>query len=53
MLCIANTRRIVLQSCSLVHNTASSGHFGCATIFEGKIAQFSGVIKSLIFSNTV
>ena len=30
MLCIANTRRIVLQSRSLVHNTASSGHFGCA-----------------------
>ena len=25
-----NTRRIVLQSCSLVHNTTSSGHFGRA-----------------------
>ena len=30
MLCIAKTRRIVLQSRSLVHNTTSSGHFGCA-----------------------
>ena len=30
MLCLANTRRIVLQSRSLVHNTTSSGHFGRA-----------------------
>ena len=30
MLCIANTRCIVLQSRSLVHNTTSSGHFGRA-----------------------
>ena len=43
MLCIANTRRIVLQSRSLVHNTTSSGHFGRAirTIFRCyKIANF-------------
>ena len=52
MLCVANTRRIVLQSRSLVHNTTSSRHFGRAyskTIFESKITQFSGVIKSPIF----
>ena len=30
MLCIANTRRITLQSGSLVHNTMPSGRFGCA-----------------------
>ena len=30
MLCIANTRRNVLQSRSFVHNTMSSGHFGRA-----------------------
>ena len=29
MLCIDNTRCIVLQSPSLVHNITSSGHFGC------------------------
>ena len=49
MSCIANTRRIVLQSCSLVHNTTSSGHFGRAIrrpFFESKITPFSGVIKS-------
>ena len=50
MLCIANTRRIVLQSRSLVHNSTLR-HFGprdSKTIFESKIAQFSGVIKSQI-----
>ena len=30
MLCIANTRLIVLQSSSLVHSTKPSGHFGLA-----------------------
>ena len=30
MLCIANTRRIVLLSLSLAHNNTSSGHFGRA-----------------------
>ena len=43
MLCIANTRRIVLQSRSLVHNTTSSGHFGRAIrrlmMSESKIAH--------------
>ena len=57
MLCTAKMRLIVLQSRSLVHNTASSGHvtghFGCATIFESKIAQLSGVINRQFFSNTV
>ena len=48
ILCIANTRRIVLHSRSLIHNTTSSGHFGRA-IFESKIEQFSGVIKLPIF----
>ena len=56
MLCIANERRIVLQSRSLVPNTTSSGHIAwprdSKTIFESKIAQFSGVIKSPNFFQT-
>ena len=52
MLCIANTSRIVLQSRSLVHSTTSSRHFwprDSKTIFESKITQFPGVIKSPFF----
>ena len=30
ILCVANTWRVILQSCSLVHNTMSSGHFSWA-----------------------
>ena len=44
MLCIANTRLIVLQSRSLVHNTTSSGHFGRAIR-----RPFLRAIKSPIF----
>ena len=50
MLCISNTGRIVLQSRSLLHyviRTFWPRHL--KTIFESKIVQFSGVIKSSIF----
>ena len=59
MLCIANTRHIVLQSCSLVHNTTSSGYFGCAiripflraNFFQTRFKLWNSVLKVLIFQN--
>ena len=51
MLCIANTRRIVLQSqvCPQHYVIRTFWPRDSKAIFESKIAQFSRVIKSPIF----
>ena len=56
MLCIAKARRIVLQSCSLVHNTTSSGHLGHAIrgpFLRTKSHNFQVLQNRQFFSNTV
>ena len=56
MLCIANSRHVLLQSCSLVHNITSSGHFGRAIrlpFLRVKSHNFQVLQNRQFFSNTV